>query len=116
MTEAQHSILGNIAYTGLTTMIIVLGKLRDKTCKTRATACLRFDRTIAWNKELSGNHVLMGCCDCGLSHYLVPGHSVTPVRTGRYGYKLRFGANAWAEPDESLIETVNELAKHDGVI
>ena len=44
--DAKSSYLGNIIYTLLTSLIIVLGKLRDLTCVTSRTSALRFDRTL----------------------------------------------------------------------
>ena len=58
----------------------------------------------------------MGCCDCGLTHFIVSDHSLTPVRTLKYAYLLRFGAKAWHEPDSTLIERVDTEARRAGVI
>ncbi|GAH69916.1 unnamed protein product [marine sediment metagenome] len=58
----------------------------------------------------------MGCCDCGLTHFIVSDHSVTPIRTSDYKYKLRFGAKAWHKPDPNLIEHAWSKAQEAGVI
>ena len=58
----------------------------------------------------------MGCCDCGLAHFIISGHSLTPVRTVDYAYKLRFGAMAWTKPDPSDTDFVFNKAKDAKVI
>jgi hypothetical protein len=58
----------------------------------------------------------MSCCDCGLEHFFVVGHSGTAVRPKDYGYKWRFGANPWTKPDPYLRQRVIEMAKREGII
>ena len=116
MPRAQNRKFENLIYTILTTLIIMLGKFRDRTCKSHTTSCFRSDRTIPWNKDLADNILLMGCCDCGLAHFLIPGHSVTPIRTVSYSYKFRLGANSWHKPDTSLSEYACEKAQKVGII
>jgi len=58
----------------------------------------------------------MGCCDCGLTHFIVSDHSITPIRPLKYSYYLRLGAKAWHEPDPDLVERVEIEARKAGVI
>jgi len=104
-------------YTFLTTLIILLGKLRDRIPSSRSGGkCLRFDRCVPWGGEVYAGNYYLGCCDCGLEHFIVPYHSFTPVRPRRYAYHHRLGAKAWHEPDSSLTHRVYTEAKKAGVI
>ena len=114
--DAKSSSLGNIIYTVLTSLIILLGKVRDLTCVTAKTSALRLDRTIPWCHDYGEGLYFMGCCDCGLSHFIISGHSFTPVRTQNYAYKLRFGAMAWTKPDGGDPEFVLKMAERAKVI
>lgn len=114
--DAKSSYVGNIIYTILTSFIILLGKLRDLTCVTAKTSALRFDRTIPWCHDYGEGLYFLGCCDCGLGHFIISGHSFTPVRTRDYAYKLRFGAKAWTKPDPSESEFVFKKAEEAKVI
>lgn len=85
-------------YTFLTSLIILLSKIRDKF----TVRALRFDRPLPWNPDDGKECLWMGCCDCGLEHFFVIGHSGTPVRPVKYKYRFRFGATAWSKPDPNL--------------
>lgn len=98
-------------YTILTILIILLGKLRDK-C---GPLTLRCDRPIPWNMQDDGA-LWMSCCDCGLGHFFVVGHSGTAMRPKKYTYKFRFGANAWTDPDPDLGDVVVREAQKAGII
>jgi len=103
-------------YTILTTLIIVLSKLRDLVCSPEhGGGHLRFDHCIPWSKNYGDNYY-MSCCDCGLTHFIVPYHSMTPVRPRFYHYSYRLGAKAWHEPDFRLAKQVEFEARQSGVI
>ena len=107
----------NQIYTLLTSAIILLGKIRDRICSPRhGGAFLRLDRCIPWCDDFGKGRTYIGCCDCGLTHFVVIGHSLTPVRPIRYRYKMRFGANAWTKPNAELATTVWEQAKEAEVV
>ena len=84
-------------------LIIALGKFRAIIGRRN----IRFDRTMPLPEKQSKQGVLyMECCDCGLIHFVVNKHSGTPIRPLKYNYKMRLGAKASNEPDESLREHV----------
>lgn len=95
-------------YNILTAFIIALGWLRDRICQ--AEYVTRLDRTLPWPAErqrlLDGDadqqQLGMICCDCGLTHLIMCGHSVTPVRPRFYRYAGRMGVDAWTEPRPDL--------------
>lgn len=98
-------------YTILTSMIILLSKLRDRSFR----RVLRLDRPIPWCMQ-GTEHLWMSCCDCGLEHFFVIGHSGTAVRPVNYNYSMRFDAKAWTDPDPELGGVVEEAAKKEGLI
>lgn len=105
-----------MTYTILTTLIIILGKLRDRIPSPKSGGMhLRYDRCIPYPKDFNGN-LYMSCCDCGLVHFFIPDHSGTPVRPRRYAYRFRLGSKAWHEPDSNLINRVEVEARSAGVI
>ncbi|MBA7681547.1 hypothetical protein ES703_89887 [subsurface metagenome] len=109
--------MNNFFYTILTSIIILLSKVRNQFCNNKKpTAFLRVDRIIPWCPDYGKGLYYMGCCDCGLTHFIVADHSITPVRTLNYKYKLRFGAKAWHEPDPDLIDYAWNKAQEAGVI
>ena len=91
-----------IIYRVLTLCIIVIGRIRARIAPREV---LRFDRTLPWGDPQKGTlNVLranidcpervglyLQCCDCGLRHFMVAGHSGTPVRPAEYDYRLRAG-------------------------
>ena len=90
-------------YKFLTILIILIGKLRAKFDNRK----VRFDRTMPLPDEQSVQDILyMECCDCGLVHFIVYGHSGTPIRPEKYDYGLRCGNIASSEPEERLKEHV----------
>lgn len=115
--SAKTSKVGNLIYTLLTSAIILLGMLRDRFCNPKArTSFFRYDRTLPWCEDYGHDVTFLGCCDCGLAHLFICGHSVTPLRTLDYAYKLRFGVKAWADPRPDLVEEVDACARQKGVI
>ena len=113
--EAKDSKFGNLIYTILTSLIVLLGKFRSHFCITNKTAALRFDRTTPY-ADYGHKNTFMGCCDCGLAHFIIPGHSVTPERTKNYNYKYRMGSKAWHEPENNLVGKVIEEGQYSKVI
>lgn len=115
--SAKSSKLGNVIYTLLTSAIILLGMLRERFCNPKSkTSVFRYDRTLPWCEDYGQNITFLGCCDCGLPHLIICGHSATPVRTLNYAYKLRFGAKAWTAPRPDLTMEVDAYARQKGVI
>lgn len=111
-------------YTLITTAIIMLGWLRGWLGPRQV---LRFDRTLPWCEDFTGKAyrgengwtphqrvLMLECCDCGLTHCTVAGHSGTPVRPKDYRYPLRLGANAWTKPLPALGAEVRYLFTHCG--
>lgn len=88
-----------ILYTVLTTAIIALSKVRFRCTAGRK---LRWDRTVRWADPEHKDILFMTCCDCGLGHCFVIGHSGTPIRPPGYGYRGRLGAMAHAPPAPEL--------------
>jgi hypothetical protein len=86
-------------YTILTSLIILIGRVRDRLCRPMS---LRYDRTLPCPPEWGPQVLFFTCCDCGLTHFFVPGHSGTPRRPASYEYELRLGAKAWTDPDPKL--------------
>lgn len=101
----------SVVYTLLTSLIILLSKMRDR-CGSMA---LRSDRPVPWNMQ-GTRHLWMSCCDCGLRHFFVIGHSGTAVRPMKYSYRLRFGAKAWTDPDPELGDVVKKEARKAKII
>ena len=99
-------------YTLLTTLIILLSKIRDRF----TVRVLRFDRPLPWNPDDGDKWLWVGCCDCGLEHFFVIGHSGTPVRPMTYKYKYRFGAKGWTKPNPMLGYRAQQQAKERGII
>ena len=98
--------LRHIVYSVVTTLIIALSKLRGRLC--RNTYRLRCDRTLPWEEPKDA--LSMVCCDCGLTHFIIAGHSITPVRPERYQYQGRLGMNAYINPNPGLgIEVCDML-------
>jgi len=91
--------LRTLAYTLLTSIIILVGKVRKRLC--RRDEHVRGDRTSPWPPN-DADTLLTTCCDCGLTHFFVCGRSGTVSRPLRYAYRLRFGAVAWTDPDIEL--------------
>ena len=94
-------------YTILTSLIILLGKLRSKF----GSRALRLDRATPWNQGTE--KIKMQCGDCRTKILFVVGHSMTPVRPLEYSYKLRLGSMARTEPDPSLIGKIKESLSMD---
>lgn len=88
-----------VLYTILTSIICVLGLIRDRFC---GPMPLRWDRTLTAPDEWNNSVMYMSCCDCGLTHFFVPDKSGTPRRPIAYKYKGRFGADSWTNPDPEL--------------
>jgi len=99
-------------YTLLTTLIILLSKIRNRF----AARALRFDRPLPWNPDDKDKWLWIGCCDCGLEHFFVVGHSATPVRPMTYKYKFRFGAVGWTKPDPMLGDHARRQAEKRKII
>ena len=95
-------------YTILTSMIILIGKLRDHIFH-HEMRVFRFDRTLPWPKYQSPDGLYVGCCDCGLEHIFFRGLSGTPVRPEQYSYLGRFGAMGHTGPPSGLGERAHEI-------
>lgn len=103
-------------YKLLTTAIIILGKLRDRfggafpkmPGHLYRQFPVRFDRALPWPEDAK-LYLGMGCCDCGLTHVIIHGKSVTPKRPMSYDYKMRLGAQAYAKPDPKLGEEARAM-------
>jgi len=104
--------LKTLTYAFLTNIIIFLSKIRDMCLDgPESKGHLRIDRTLPWCHDFGSDILFMGCCDCGLSHFLVLDHSVTPVRPEDYQYNMRISGKAWTKPNPELAEVVLEKAK-----
>ena len=115
--EEYTMTLKTLIYTFLTNTIILLSKLRDKCLDGPShNGHLRIDRVLPWYEGFGSDKLFMGCCDCGLTHFLVLGHSITPVRPINYQYKMRMGGKAWVEPNTDLADVVLEKAKNCHVV
>ncbi len=93
----------NGLYTLLTWAICVVATLRRKLCG--AEHELRWDRTLPWDEpELDSEKgvVYLQCCDCGLTHFLIFGESVTPERPKKYAYHFRAGKKVPTLPNPTL--------------
>lgn len=99
-------------YTILTSLIILISKIRSRV---GGQYFLRCDRPIPWHQQ-GKKWIHMSCCDCGLAHFFVVGHSGTAIRPQKYSYNLRFGAKAWTDPDPELGAHVLKKAKEAGVV
>src|SRR4051812_12665128 len=100
-----------IIYNVLTAVIILTSKLRDGLFKSWP---LRWDRTLPWPDNQNEKTLLIGCCDCGLAHFIVMGQSITPIRPADYNYRLRFGARAFTSPRPDLGEEARWLFISNG--
>jgi len=91
-------------YTLLTSIIILISKIRDKVSSKEKFMHMRFNRTLPWPtlKEEEKDIFYISCCDCGLTHFFLLNHSSTPVRPKEYSYNFRFGNNAYTKPDLDL--------------
>ena len=99
----NNFIEGKQMYKLLTMLIILLGKLRSKFGNRK----VRFDRTMPLPESQNKQGILyMECCDCGLVHFIVYGHSGTPIRPEHYDYGMRCGNKASSEPEKMLKEHV----------
>ena len=92
-------------YQLLTSLIIMIGRLRDRLCSHKYA--LRCDRTLPWTENPKAMSMI--CCDCGLTHFIVAGQTVTPIRPITYDYRGRMGAVGWTEPDEGLGNEVCDM-------
>lgn len=111
LVKTSAAVSTSPATLSATSLIILLGKLRDK-CHTRF---IRFDRTLPIVKDHQP-YLYISCCDCGLTHFFVPDLAGTPLRPRKYAYRMRFGANGWTKPDIQLGQKVAEHAIQFGIV
>jgi len=68
------------AYTLLTSLICLLGRIRDRV-HLYERMIVRFDRTLPWPTDGQPPGTLsLSCCDCGLAHVFLLDESGTPIR------------------------------------